>query len=151
MARGTGGGAFLPLVAVLLLLVGAAVSLVSFSAQAHHDGRTNTRLLASLGALEAAYRTGDVVSVDRAMYRDWTLTGPGAGPRFCERLNAWWRAEQGPAPPEPWPFAGGWFLYLGYELAGEVDAGVALPGLYPANEATRARYDAWTKSDDAKR
>jgi hypothetical protein len=33
----------------------------------------------------------------------------------------------------------------------EVDAGVALPGLYPANEATRARYDAWAKSEDAKR
>jgi len=33
----------------------------------------------------------------------------------------------------------------------EVDAGVALPGLYPANEATRARYEAWTKSEDAKR
>ena len=33
----------------------------------------------------------------------------------------------------------------------EVDAGVALPGLYPANEATRARYETWAKGDDAKR
>ena len=31
----------------------------------------------------------------------------------------------------------------------EVDAGVPLPGLYPANEATRARYEAWTR-DEAK-
>jgi regulator of RNase E activity RraA len=30
----------------------------------------------------------------------------------------------------------------------EVDAGVALPGLYPANEATRARYDAWAEAQD---
>ncbi|MEO6896605.1 MAG: ribonuclease activity regulator RraA [Caldimonas sp.] len=29
----------------------------------------------------------------------------------------------------------------------EVEAGVALPGLYPANEATRARYDAWAKAN----
>ena len=29
----------------------------------------------------------------------------------------------------------------------EVDAGVALPGLYPANEATKARYDAWAKTN----
>jgi regulator of RNase E activity RraA len=28
----------------------------------------------------------------------------------------------------------------------EVEAGVALPGLYPANEATKARYDAWSKA-----
>ena len=33
----------------------------------------------------------------------------------------------------------------------EVDAGVPLPGLYPSNEATRARYEAWAKSEDAKR
>jgi regulator of RNase E activity RraA len=32
----------------------------------------------------------------------------------------------------------------------EVDAGVPLPGLYPANEATRARYDAWTREGDGK-
>jgi regulator of RNase E activity RraA len=33
----------------------------------------------------------------------------------------------------------------------EVDAGVALPGLYPSNDATRARYEAWARGDDAKR
>jgi MYXO-CTERM domain-containing protein len=71
--RGWGWGT-LPLLAVLVLLAGSAVSLASFSFQAHRDGRTNTRLLASLSVLEAAHRPGDVVSVDRAMYRDWTLT-----------------------------------------------------------------------------
>ena len=25
----------------------------------------------------------------------------------------------------------------------EVESGVPLPGLYPANDATKARYDAW--------
>ncbi len=29
----------------------------------------------------------------------------------------------------------------------EVEAGVALPGLYPANEATQGRYAAWSKSN----
>jgi regulator of RNase E activity RraA len=32
----------------------------------------------------------------------------------------------------------------------EVEAGVPLPGLYPANEATRARYDAWAARADKK-
>ena len=45
--------------------------------------------------------------------REGGLHGPGAGERFCARLNAWCRAERGPAPPSPWPFAGGRFLYLG--------------------------------------
>ena len=30
----------------------------------------------------------------------------------------------------------------------EVEGGAALPGLYPMNEATRARYDAWKKRSD---
>ncbi len=55
------------------------------------------------------------------------LAGPGSGDGFCARLNAWWRAECGPPPPAPWPFAGGWFLYLGYELAGEIEPTLELP------------------------
>lgn len=55
------------------------------------------------------------------------LSGPGQGARFCERLDGWWRAERGAAPPDPWPFAGGWFLYLGYELAAEVEPTLRLP------------------------
>jgi len=55
------------------------------------------------------------------------LAGPGRGDRFCERLDDWWRTEPKAAPPAPWPFAGGWFLYLGYELAGEVEPTLHLP------------------------
>ena len=55
------------------------------------------------------------------------LAGPGFGEGFCARLNAWWREERGPPPPAPWPFAGGWFLYLGYELAGEIEPTLELP------------------------
>ena len=29
----------------------------------------------------------------------------------------------------------------------EVESGVSLPGLYPSNEATKARYDAWSKAN----
>jgi hypothetical protein len=28
----------------------------------------------------------------------------------------------------------------------QVDAGVALPGLYPPNEETKARYEAWAQT-----
>ena len=55
------------------------------------------------------------------------LDGPGTGNRFCERLNEWWRPTRGPGAPAPWPFAGGWFLYLGYELAQELEPTLRLP------------------------
>ncbi len=59
--------------------------------------------------------------------RDRRLQGEGEGDRFCDRLDAWWKRERGPAPPAPWPFAGGWFLFLGYELASEVEPSLRLP------------------------
>jgi hypothetical protein len=62
------------ILAVLILLIASAVSLASFSLEAHRDGRTNARLLEALAALEAAYQPGDLVTIDRATYRDWTLT-----------------------------------------------------------------------------
>ena len=32
----------------------------------------------------------------------------------------------------------------------EVEAGVPLPGLYPSNEATKARYEAWRSTQPRK-
>jgi anthranilate synthase component I len=55
--------------------------------------------------------------------RQGRLSGPGAGPDhdFLAALDRWWGAEQS-ATSAPWPLAGGgWFLYLGYELAGQVE------------------------------
>ncbi|MSQ92132.1 MAG: aminodeoxychorismate synthase component I [Gammaproteobacteria bacterium] len=59
--------------------------------------------------------------------RDRRLQGEGEGDRFCDRLDTWWKRERGAAPPAPWPFAGGWFLFLGYELASEVEPSLRLP------------------------
>ena len=66
---------------------------------------------------------GDRLRLDR----DWRLQGEGSGERFCDRLDEWWLRERGDAPPAPWPFAGGWFLFLGYELAAEVEPSLRLP------------------------
>ena len=62
-----------------------------------------------------------------SLARDGALTGPGSGDGFCARLDDWWRAERGAAAPAPWPFTGGWYLYLGYELAGEIEPTLRLP------------------------
>ncbi len=71
------------------------------------------------------------------------LRHPGEGVPFLEALDRWWRREARAAPSGlPWPFAGGWFLYLGYELAGEVEPRL-LPrlrrGRLPAALAVRVR------------
>ena len=46
--------------------------------------------------------------------------------RFLDALNAWWQSEQTATSSERWPFTGGWFLYLGYELAGEIETSLEL-------------------------
>ena len=71
------------------------------------------------------------------------LEHPGEGVPFLEALDRWWRRERRAAPPGlPGPFVGGWFLYLGYELAGEVEPRL-LPrlrrGRLPAALAVRVR------------
>ena len=40
---------------------------------------------------------------------------------FLTALDRWWSSEQSVATDEDVPFTGGWFLYLGYELAAEVE------------------------------
>lgn len=57
---------------------------------------------------------------------DGILSGPGSGNSFLDRLDAWQACESGPADPEL-PFSGGWFVYLGYELVGEIEPRLNLP------------------------
>jgi len=40
---------------------------------------------------------------------------------FLGALDQWWRELQVPALETPLPFTGGWLVYLGYELAGEIE------------------------------
>lgn len=50
------------------------------------------------------------------------INGPGQGADFLSRLNDWYQQEKNSANEETaWPFYGGWFLYLGYELAAEIE------------------------------
>ncbi len=61
------------------------------------------------------------------------LTGPGSESAngFLEGLDNWWTdfrtAGASNSDNEALPFRGGWFVYLGYELAREIEPGLELP------------------------
>jgi anthranilate synthase component 1 len=61
---------------------------------------------------------------------DGRLSGPAphdTASRFLDALDAWWRAEGGSVDRRGGaPFTGGWFLYLGYELADEIEPALRL-------------------------
>jgi len=71
------------------------------------------------------------------------LGGPEAGADgdFLAALDRWWHATRAPGPGPGLPFAGGWFLFLGYELAGQVEPGLRLnrPTGLPVAFAVRVR------------
>ena len=63
---------------------------------------------------------------------DGRLHGRGVTPQgetFLGALEAWWRAEQQPASAAATalPFAGGWAVFLGYELVSEIEPHLCLP------------------------
>jgi len=64
-------------------------------------------------------------------HADGRIEGPPAATghrRFLSALDACWRAEHVTTGAErETPFVGGWFLYLGYELAGEIEPTLRLP------------------------
>ena len=79
------------------------------------------------------------------------LTGPHAGGMggFLDALERWWSELRLPAgvsapplgddaalpDPAPLPFKGGWLVYLGYEIAGEIEPRLELP---PGTDSTIA-------------
>ncbi len=57
-----------------------------------------------------------------------SINGPGEARGFLSRLNDWYqRDKQTTNEKNTWPFIGGWFLYLGYELAAEIEPIVNFP------------------------
>jgi anthranilate synthase component 1 len=73
--------------------------------------------------------------------RDRCLAGPGAGSdgRFLPALDRWWERERTGVTPGNIPFTGGWLLYLGYELAAEIEPRLRLsaPKVGPIASAVR--------------
>jgi len=76
--------------------------------------------------------------------QDGTLLQPDGNPAtggdFLSVLDAWWQAGDGDDAAGDLPFAGGWFLYLGYELAGQIEPTLQLSytdPLLPVAFATR--------------
>jgi len=77
---------------------------------------------------------------------DGRIEGPQTEREDNDFLNAfdrWWRSQELPASKKgenlP-PFTGGWFVYLGYELAGQIEPSLNLPtapGDMPVAFATR--------------
>jgi anthranilate synthase component I len=60
--------------------------------------------------------------------RDGRLSGPYAGTQgFLTALERWWTVLRVPETVSPLPFTGGWLLYLGYELASEIEPRLRLP------------------------
>ncbi len=70
---------------------------------------------------------GDVLKLDS----EWYLSGPAAAGRragaFLSGLDEWWSAEAGSSPPpQAVPFHGGWFVFLAYELARQIEPSLHL-------------------------
>lgn len=62
------------------------------------------------------------------LHDNGNISGPGEGSGFLDRLDDWYQQEkQSPAKESDWPFNGGWFVYLGYELAAEIEPVVNFP------------------------
>jgi anthranilate synthase component 1 len=48
---------------------------------------------------------------------------------FFSSLDQWWRQEKADTQvANDLPFSGGWFVFLSYELAGQIESGLQLPG-----------------------
>lgn len=101
-------------------------------------------LLQSLGGAAALGRfdilfafPGAVLSLNAAL----RLQGApaAAGSDFLAAFDHWWLAERSAGPGGDLPFTGGWFVVLGYELAQQVEPGVALPTepMLPVAQAVR--------------
>ena len=88
------------------------------------------------------------------LHADGRLAGPhAAGTRgdFLAALDTWWKAERDRAQMAEGevPFRGGFFLYLGYELIGQIEPKLGLAGIRELPVAFAARVPAALIRDHA--
>jgi anthranilate synthase component 1 len=101
-------------------------------------------LLESVGAAQVLGRYDLLLALpgeQLTLAGDLRLHGaaPAGDDRFLPALDVWWRRERC-APSDRGLFAGGWFLYLAYELASQVEPSLRLPrSRRPAAVAWRMR------------
>ena len=97
-----------------------------------HQGRPDgwPFLLASSASAESLGRWSMLLRADEEQLALWPgrdqPDGPGDGDTFLGRLHSWSSSCQG-EPDNELPFVGGWFVYLGYELVGEIEPTLRLP------------------------
>lgn len=62
------------------------------------------------------------------LHKTGEISGPGEGNGFLTRLDAWFQQEKmADNSSGNMPFSCGWFIYLGYELAAEIEPVVQFP------------------------
>ena len=101
-----------------------------------------------LGEYSVLLRTG---GEQLCKFSNGEITGPGEGDSFLSRLDDWYLEEkQSSQKDTSWPFTGGWFVYLGYELAAEIEPTVNFPAAddgFPVAFATRCPAAIISKPD----
>ncbi len=83
-------------------------------------------LLVADGEALRLERDGMLYSRDR-MGIEHRIDGGADGNDFLSALDSRWRALRTPREEPRWPFRGGWALFLGYELAAQVEPVLRLP------------------------
>ena len=85
------------------------------------------------------------------LHSNGNISGPGEGAGFLRRLNDWYQLEnKAPCEETTRPFSGGWFLYLGYELAAEIEPVVDFPAAcdgFPTAFASRCPAAVYTRGE----
>ena len=82
----------------------------------------STAINPTLGQFDILFAGSD----DRIVLHPGGKLEGGSGSRFLAALDSAWRRERVERVETSLPFVGGWFLYLGYELAGEIEPALTL-------------------------